>query len=109
MAEIEKWAKYLDEVRGGLLKSDDKLTMTKLYNELAELRQSRDSTHRAYYLLIAHEKLDAAVAAAYGWEWPLEDEVILARLLALNLERAAKQQDRTAPPDDGAAEDAEAA
>ena len=36
--------------------------------------------------------LDAAVAAAYGWEWPLPDESVLERLLALNLERAAQQR-----------------
>jgi len=39
--------------------------------------------------LLAHEKLDAAVAAAYGWEWPMTDDEILAALLALNLEWAA--------------------
>ncbi len=71
--------------------------MTKLYNDLTALRESRDSTHPVYSLLVAHEKLDAAVAAAYGWEWPLSDEVILERLLALNLERAA-QQGATATP-----------
>jgi len=38
-----------------------------------------------------HEKLDAAVAAAYGWPSGLADSEILDRLLALNLERAAKQ------------------
>lgn len=32
--------------------------------------------------------LDQAVAAAYGWAWPLEEEELLARLLALNLEGA---------------------
>ncbi len=83
LSEIEKWAKHLDDLRSQLLESDDKLTLTKLYNDLDDLR-----SHRAYPLLIAHEKLDAAVAAAYGWEWPLEDEVILERLLALNLERS---------------------
>ena len=86
--EVEKWAKHLDDLRSQLLEGDDKLTLTKLYNDLDELRSHRDSSHRAYPLLIAHERLDAAVAAAYGWEWPLEDEVILERLLALNLERA---------------------
>ncbi len=64
--------------------------MTKLYNDLTALRASRDSAHPAYALLIAHDKLDAAVAAAYGWAWPLEDEGVLERLLALNLERAAE-------------------
>ena len=39
----------------------------------------------------AHERLDKAVFAAYGWEHPLSDDEILERLLALNLERAATQ------------------
>lgn len=42
--------------------------------------------------LPGHERLDEAVAAAYGWEWPLTDEHILERLLALNLERAAAEE-----------------
>ena len=45
-----------------------------------------------YPLLLAHETLDKAVYAAYSWEYPLSDEVILEQLLALNLERAAKQE-----------------
>ena len=84
--EVAELAKHLDNVRSQLLEGDDQLTLTKLYNDLDELR-----SHRAYPLLIAHEKLDEAVASAYGWEWPLEDEVILERLLALNLERAAAE------------------
>ena len=51
-------------------------TLTKLYNE------------RPAWLDLAHKKLDAAVAAAYGWPADLTDEQILERLLALNLERA---------------------
>jgi hypothetical protein len=53
---------------------------------------SRDATNlyntRPTWLDLAHKKLDAAVAAAYGWPADLADEEILARLLALNLERA---------------------
>ena len=90
-ADIEKWAKYLDTVRSQLLAADEKRTMTKLYNDLAALRETRDSKSPVYALLIAHDKLDAAVAVAYGWAWPLSDEAILERLLALNLERAAQQ------------------
>jgi hypothetical protein len=41
-------------------------------------------------LALAHEGLDTAVFAAYGWPHDLTDEQILERLLALNLERAAK-------------------
>jgi len=53
-----------------------KRTLTNLYNE------------RPAWLDLAHQKLDAAVAAAYGWPAELSDEQLLERLLALNLERA---------------------
>jgi len=43
------------------------------------------------WLDLAHKKLDAAVAAAYGWPADLSDEGILEKLLALNLERAAEE------------------
>jgi len=36
-------------------------------------------------------KLDAAVFAAYGWDPAMSDEEILAKLLELNLERAASE------------------
>ena len=38
-----------------------------------------------------HDKLDAAVAEAYGWPPDLPDEEILERLVALNAERAAEE------------------
>jgi hypothetical protein len=38
-----------------------------------------------------HDQLDAAVAEAYGWPVDLADEEILARLVALNKERAAEE------------------
>jgi len=53
-----------------------KRTLTNLYNE------------RPAWLDLAHRKLDEAVFAAYGWPADLGDEDILARLLALNLQRA---------------------
>ena len=53
-----------------------KRTLTNLYNA------------RPTWLDNAHRKLDAAVCAAYGWPADLSDDEILARLLALNLERA---------------------
>lgn len=56
-----------------------KRTLTALYNE------------RPAWLDHAHQKLDAAVAAAYGWPADLSDEQILERLLALNLSRAAAE------------------
>ena len=54
-------------------------TLTKLYNE------------RPAWLDLAHQKLDVAVAAAYGWPADLTDEAILENLLALNLARAAEE------------------
>jgi len=63
--------------------------MTRLYNEVVTLRENRDATSRIFPLLLAHEALDAAVAAAYGWHWPLPDDEILERLLRLNLDRSA--------------------
>jgi len=57
-----------------------KRTLTNLYNE------------RPAWLDLAHKKLDSAVAAAYGWPTDLNDEQILERLLALNLQRAAEEE-----------------
>ncbi len=54
-----------------------KRTLTNLYNQ------------RPAWLALAHRRLDAAVAAAYGWPADLADEAILERLFALNQERAA--------------------
>ena len=53
-----------------------KRTLTNLYNE------------RPTWLELAHKRLDEAVFAAYGWDPSISDEEILARLLALNHERA---------------------
>lgn len=55
-----------------------KRTLTNLYNE------------RPTWLDVAHRKLDAAVFAAYGWDAGMSDDELLAKLLALNLERAGK-------------------
>jgi len=57
-----------------------KRTLTNFYNE------------RPAWLDLAHKKLDADVAAAYGFPADLTDEQILERLLALNLERAAEEE-----------------
>ena len=65
-----------DDATAALLKGR---TLTHLYNE------------RPAWLDLAHRRLDAAVAAAYGWPADLPDDAILERLLALNLERAAAE------------------
>jgi hypothetical protein len=40
------------------------------------------------WLAQAHERLDVAVLAAYGWPTDIDHEDLLARLLDLNLARA---------------------
>jgi hypothetical protein len=44
--------------------------------------------HRPAWLDNAHKALDEAVAAAYGWPADLSEDETLARLLALDQERA---------------------
>ena len=56
-----------------------KRTLTNLYNE------------RPAWLDLAHKKLDAAVAAAYGWPADISEEDALAKLLELNLARGAAE------------------
>lgn len=51
-------------------------TLTSLYNQ------------RPTWLANAHADLDAAVIASYGWAAGLGDDIILANLLALNIERS---------------------
>ena len=61
------------------LKALQKRTLTNLYNL------------RPQWLQMAHQQLDQAVAAAYGWtdySDDMADEEILKRLLALNRERS---------------------
>lgn len=64
------------EVGGGLLQAR---TLTNLYN------------NPPTWLQHLHDKLDGAVAAAYGWSSEISDEEILEGLLALNLKRAESQ------------------
>lgn len=80
---IAEKARQLHELREGWLNPPGPLvadrgqrTLTNLYNE------------RPAWLDTAHRELDEAVFAAYGWPPDLSDEETLARLLALNLERA---------------------
>ena len=83
-AEIADSAQRLDTLRQGWLNpaedtvgSDElkRRTLTNLYNA------------RPTWLDLAHTRLDEAVFAAYGWPADLSDGEIIARLLALNLER----------------------
>lgn len=77
------------------------LTLTEMYNVLekertgAPLTDKERATHERGLIAVLrqlHDELDAAVAAAYGWPANLPDEEILARLVALNAERAREEQ-----------------
>ena len=85
---IAEAARRLNELREGWLNPEGPLvgedelkrrTLTNLYNE------------RPAWLDTAHRNLDEAVFNAYGWPPNLTDDEVLARLLALNQERAAAQ------------------
>ena len=80
---ISQAAKELVEQRDRWLNAEGlseaekkKRTLTNLYNQ------------RPTWLDLAHKRLDEAVFAAYGWKPDLNDEEILEKLIALNLERA---------------------
>ncbi|MGO9741067.1 MAG: class I SAM-dependent DNA methyltransferase [Roseiarcus sp.] len=100
---IRAIAEDLDAHRKRVLAEHPHLTMTGLYNVLERLRagvapEQLDDTERRIFddglvliLKELHEKLDAAVADAYGWPVDLSDEEILAKLVALNHERAREE------------------
>ncbi|HAM21740.1 MAG TPA: hypothetical protein DCQ04_05585 [Actinobacteria bacterium] len=78
------------------------LGLTDIYNVLEKLRAAAMLTAKdkvilddalVSTLLHLHQELDAAVADAYGWPWPLTDEEILERVVALNAARAAEEED----------------
>jgi hypothetical protein len=89
---VAEAARDLDRLRTGWLNPPGlsgadlaKRTLTNLYNA------------RPTWLAQAHERLDAAVLAAYGWPADIDREEMLARLLALNL-----AQSRSNSPANGA-------
>jgi hypothetical protein len=100
---IRAIAEDLDAHRKRVLVEHPHLTLTGLYNVLERLRtavcsDALDANEKRIFdvglvliLQELHDKLDAAVADAYGWPVDLPDEDILARLVALNKERAKEE------------------
>lgn len=77
-----------------------KLGLTDIYNVLEKLRAGEALTAKDKAIHDAalvstlkqlHDDLDAAVADAYGWPWPLAEAEILERVVALNAARAAEE------------------
>lgn len=92
----------LDAHRKARQKEHPELTLTQMYNVLERLREIEASgsgevlegKDKEIYqqgqigiLKDLHDRIDAAVAEAYGWPVDLSDEEILTRLVALNKER----------------------
>ena len=84
--DVSAAAQRLDTLREGWLNPSSpeiedvqlrRLTLTNLYNDPPT------------WLRLAHERLDEAVSAAYGWPADLTDGEIITRLLGLNLGREA--------------------
>jgi hypothetical protein len=99
-AAIAQIAEALDAHRKARLAAHQHLTLTALYNCLEALRANRKLSdaerdiHDAGQVSILreyHDRLDEAVAAAYGWPASLPEADIIARLVALNAERVAEE------------------
>jgi hypothetical protein len=100
-AKIADVAERLDEHRRAALARDERVTMTGMYNVVEKLRSGEALTKKeqAVHTLAAcgvlrdlHDELDALVAEAYGWEWPLPRDIILERLVALHDERVREEK-----------------
>jgi hypothetical protein len=94
-------AEHLDLHRKSALARDERVTMTGMYNVVEKLRSGEPLTpkERTIHELAAcgvlkdlHDELDALVAEAYGWPWPMEREEILERLVALHDERVEEEK-----------------
>lgn len=90
----------LDAARRRVLEEHVDLTMTGLYNILEKLRagtalsqKDDDVKTRGLVLILEeiHEAIDRLTAEAYGWPRAMTDGEILARLVALNTERAREE------------------
>lgn len=99
--EIRAIAEELDAHRKARQADHPDLTLTDMYNALEKLRAGEvldedDKRIKDEGLVVMlkeyHDRLDAAVARAYGWPLDLSDEQILERLVALNAERASEEK-----------------
>jgi hypothetical protein len=98
---IGRTAERLDRHRSSALARDKRITMTGLYNVIAKLstgvllteeERAINDLGACGLLRDLHEELDALVAEGYGWEWPLEREEILERLVLLHDQRAGEEE-----------------
>ncbi len=97
---IAALADELDVLRNTRLSAHPNLTLTILYNVLTEIRAGKplsDADKKVLHdgqvevLRNLHDRLDQAVADAYGWPVDLSAAAIVERVVALNRERAAEE------------------
>lgn len=90
----------LDATRKLVLAENPDLTLTGLYNLIEKVKAGaaltpaeEDAKQRGRVLILKelHDQIDRLTAEAYGWPADLADEDILARLVALNAERAKEE------------------
>jgi hypothetical protein len=93
-------AEHIESHRAWGLAADDDATLMKMYDVVSALRSARPLTpaqQRTHTLAACgvlrdlHDELDALVAEAYGWPWPMDREQILERLVALHDERVREE------------------
>ena len=98
---IGDFAEELDATRKEVLAEQTDLTLTGLYNlrdklvkgaSLTDAEQDQRRRGRVDIIAELHDRIDAAVADAYGWPRDLTDEAIVMRLVALNAERHAEEK-----------------
>ena len=99
-SRISDVAENLDKHRKSAIERAQVITMTGMYNVIAKLRGGEALTpdERKIHEVGAcgllkdrHDELDALVAEAYGWEWPLDRDIILDRLVALHDQRVEEE------------------
>jgi hypothetical protein len=104
-ARIRDLAEQIDAHRKRVLAAHDELTLTGLYNVLTKvgagdtangtpLSSKERLIHEKGLVAVLkslHDELDAAVLDAYGWHDRPDEQTLLARLVALNLERRAEE------------------
>lgn len=97
---IRALGERIDKHRKAALDRSERVTMTGMYNVVEKLRSGEKLTEREREthttaacgtLRDLHDDLDAAVAAAYGWPWPMEREEVLDKLVALHAARVKEE------------------
>lgn len=100
-SRIADLAEELQALRDSVAADHPDITLTVMYNILQKVkdgaalsRREEDQRRRGHVDIIAelHDRIDVAVADAYGWPVDLPAEEIVARLVALNAERRAEER-----------------